>query len=261
MKTNFLVPDRPTLTCMVIAHTPDRVLHLVRAGVAGGADAIGVQVDQVKTEFRNREILTRIREAAGGLPLYITNYRNGQSAGTPDDELAAHMLATADAGPTLVDVMGDLFCPTPGELTEDAAAVRRQRELIDELHARGSDVLMSCHTCRFMPYEEVLHFAHAQIERGADVVKIVAAANSEDELKINFEISARLKQDLDHPYLFLCTGSHCRRHRRVAPLVVGEGPFLCVAERDELAAPVQPLLSDAKRWVNQAYSDAENVRD
>ncbi len=44
----------------------------------------------------------------------------------------------------------------------------------------GAEVLMSSHTFKFMKTDEVLRIVTAQQERGADVAKIVTAANSEE---------------------------------------------------------------------------------
>ncbi len=70
-----------------------------------------------------------------------------------------------------------------------------------------------------MEYDDVYKIVSTQKERGADICKIVTAANSESELRENFKTSARLSTELGVPYLFLCVGDNCFKHRRVAPFL------------------------------------------
>ena len=50
-----------------------------------------------------------------------------------DDELAEGLLQLADAGASLCDVMGDMFCKDSDELTMDETAVKKQLELLSLL--------------------------------------------------------------------------------------------------------------------------------
>ena len=72
----------------------------------------------------------------------------------------------ADCGATLCDVMGDYFDPCEGELTMNEEAVKKQMALIDALHARGAEVLMSSHVLKFTPAERVLEIAREHERRG-----------------------------------------------------------------------------------------------
>jgi 3-dehydroquinate dehydratase len=177
-----------------------------------------------------------------GKPCYTTYYRGGHNVGKPDDELADGMLTLADCGATLIDVMGDLFCRHPEELTDDAEATAKQTELIDRLHARGAEVLMSSHLYKFAPAERVLEIALEHQRRGADISKIVTGADTAAEQIENLRIINLLKESLEIPFLFLC-GGECRIMRRIGG-ELGCCMYLCVAEHDELSTPAQPLISD-----------------
>ena len=102
---------------------------------------------------------------------------------------------------------------------------------------------MSSHVLKYTPAEEVLRIALEQQKRGADIVKIVTAANSEAEQIENLRITTLLKEALDVPFLFLSGGSHYALHRMIGPML-GCVMYLCVQEHDELATKSQPLLSD-----------------
>jgi hypothetical protein len=55
--------------------------------------------------------------------------------------------------------MGDYFDRTEGELTMNEDAIKKQMKLIDELHGKGAEVLMSSHVLKYTPAERVLEIA------------------------------------------------------------------------------------------------------
>ena len=79
--------------------------------------------------------------------------------------------------------------------------------------------------------------------RGADVAKIVTEANSEEELNDNLKTSVLLKENLGIPSLFLCNGTHCKKHRILGP-VLGSDMFLVVHNSRENMD--QPTIKRAK---------------
>jgi len=240
MKPTFLHQNKPLVTCMVQAPTVDETILLIRNAAYDGADAWGFQMENLPPEEQTEANLRRIFSHTDHKPIYATNYRGGRNTGRSDEDLADGWKLLIRSGATLVDIMGDTFCPTPGELTEDAAAVEKQMTLIDEIHAMGGEVLMSSHVLRYIPAEEVLHIAKAHEARGADICKIVTAANSEEEELENLRITTLLKKELHIPFLFLCGGSHCKRHRQLGPLF-GCCMWLTVGTYDRAATPAQPL--------------------
>ena len=244
MKKTFLNYDRPLLTCMVQGETPERIKYLIDRCREQGADAVGIQLCRIKPEFKTQEDLRELFEYAGELPVYYTNYRLFENLGKSDEQLASELLKYADMGGTLCDVMGDIFDRTEGELTMNADAVKRQTELIDELHKRGAEVLMSSHVLKYTPAERVLEIALEHQKRGADICKIVTSSDDMEQQMENLRIIAMLRKKLDIPFLFL-TGGECRLIRRIGG-EVGCCMYLCVHEYDEFATPVQPLISDVK---------------
>ena len=156
--------------------------------------------------------------------------------------LASELIELAECGATLVDVMGDYFDACEGELTMNEEAVRKQMQLIDELHKRGAVVVMSSHVLKFTPAEQVLKIALEHERRGADICKIVTGASNTAEQIENLRIINLLKDNLKIPFLLLSSGE-CRIVRRIGG-VFGCCMYLCVHEYDELATKTQPLLSD-----------------
>ena len=244
MKKTFLHHERPLLTVMLQCETPDIAIGRIRNSNCLGADAYGLQAESLKPEYQNTETYQRIFREMKDRPSYVTNYRSANNTGKTDEELAVGMIQLAESGATLVDVMGDMFCKHPEELTDDTDAIKKQTELINHLHSLGSEVLISSHLYKYAPAERVLEIAQEQKRRGADIVKIVTFANNMEQQIENLRITDLLKRELNAPFLFL-SGGECSLHRRIG-IKLGCCMCLCVYEHDVLSTPMQPLLSTMK---------------
>ena len=244
MKPTFLDHDRPLLTVMLQCEMPEVAVGRIRNANCLGADAYGLQVESLKPEYQNPDTYKRLFASIKGRPCYVTNYRMANNSGKSDEELAQGLITLAESGATLCDVMGDLFCKHPEELTEDEEAIEKQRQLIEKLHSLGTEVLMSSHIHRFTPAERVLEVALEQRRRGADVIKIVTGADSMEQQIENLRITQLLKKELGAPFLFV-SGGESSLHRRLG-IKLGCCMALCVYEHDALSTAAQPLLSTMK---------------
>lgn len=242
--SKFLIHEKPMLTVMLQCETPEVAIGRIRNANMLGADAYGLQVESLKPEYHNAESYKRIFEEMKGRPSYVTYYRGGSNEGKTDDELAKGLVHIAENGATLVDVIGDLFCKHPQELTDNEEAIKKQMELIDILHSKGAEVIMSSHIMKFTSAERVLEMALEQKRRGADIIKIVAFADTMEQQTENLRITDLLKRELGAPFLFL-SGGECTVHRRLG-IKFGCCMALCVYEHDALSTPAQPLLSTMK---------------
>ncbi|MBE6590889.1 MAG: type I 3-dehydroquinate dehydratase [Ruminococcaceae bacterium] len=241
---SFFNREKPVLTCMVQAHTPERIKELAALSMPEGAEAFGMQFCQLEQEYQNEKTYRELIGYVHPLPVYATYYRTGKNKGKSDDELAEGLISIAESGAELCDVMGDYFDRCRGELTMDEKAIDRQKKLIDTIHSCGAKVLMSSHVLKFTPAERVLEIAYEHQRRGADICKIVTGAETKEQEIENIRIINLLKEKLDIPFLFL-SGGECRLLRRVGSSV-GSCMSLCVHEYDELATKSQPLLRDMK---------------
>lgn len=244
MKKSFLNANRPLLTVMLQCETPEVAIGRIRNANCLGADAYGLQIESLKPEYHNTETYKRIFDEMQGRPCYVTQYRSKNNTGLTDDELAEKLIVTAESGATLIDVIGDMFLKHPEELTDDESAVKKQMELIERLQHMGAEVLMSSHLHKFAPAERVLEIAFEQKRRGADIIKIVTAADNMEQQIENLRITNLLKEKLGAPFLFL-SGGECSIHRRLG-IRLGCTMALCVYEHDHLSTPNQPLLSTMK---------------
>lgn len=250
MKPTFLNQNRPLLTGMILKDNPDSIRFAVKNSIYDGADCLGIQLECLKKEYKSEENYEKIFAACSGHPIYITNYRGKENSGFSDEELADELVKALACGATLGDVPASLFDSESGmgigfELSMNQDAVEKQIKLINQIHSMGKEVLMSSHVLKFTPAETVLEIAYEQQRRGADIVKIVTAANSDEEQIENLRITTLLKQDLKVPFLFLSCGTHSKIHRMIGPQL-GCVTYLAVREHDERDIPTQPTIKAAK---------------
>lgn len=244
-KPTFLKYDKPLLCAMILCPTPQECIDKIKRSLNGGAEAIGIQLDTLRRKYRTPEILKEIFAACEEKPIYVTSYRGGESTGMTDEECVDLLLLALDCGATLIDVMGDTFNRSPQyEITEDTVAIAKQKALIEELHRRGGEVLISSHTHKSTTFEENIMMAKAQIERGTDIIKIVNKAESTDEIITYLRAIEEIVKMTDKKLLFLVSGEG-RLIRYIGPSF-GVCMYLCVETHGELDAVAQPTLSEAK---------------
>lgn len=250
MKPSFLNQNRPLITGMILKGDPDSIRFAVKNSIYDGADCLGIQLECLKKEYKTEDNYKRIFAACAGHPVYITNYRGTENSGFSDDELAEGLLTALKCGATLGDVPGSWFDPDSAfgkdlELSVKQDAIDKQMKLIDKIHEAGKEALMSSHVLKYTPAETVLEIAYEQQRRGADVVKIVTAANSDEEQMENLRITTLLKKELKVPFLFLSGGTHTKIHRMIGAQL-GCVTYLAVREHDIRAVPTQPTIKAAK---------------
>lgn len=252
----FSDASNPKLTVMIGENSADTVIKVVKKSIGQGAEAFCILAQGLKPEYKSKENIRRIIDATDGRDVYITNYIRGNSQPELTDEyLAEQLLMMLDCGAKLIDVPTDMFCRSTDEVTRDFYAVQKQQELISEIHKRGAEVLMSSHIFEYRSPEQVLEIAKLQQMRGADIAKIVTVANSEKELEDAFRTNFLLREKLSIPFLFLCNGSHCRKHRLLGP-VLGSCFYLC--RENSKNGESQPIIEEAKAIRDKIKSLEEN---
>lgn len=241
---SFLKQKSPIVTGMLRGTSKDEILQEIARMRADGVDAYGFQMERLDAAGKCEESLLEIYNALSDKPVYLTNYMRGNSTeGITWDEIEKQMLHGLELGATLIDIPADMYSSADMELTTDREAIERQRLLIDKIHSLGGEVLMSSHVLRYVPRETVLTIARAHLDRGADITKIVTEANDDEQLNDNFEISCILEREVDKKHLFLCNGTHCKRHRRLGPLL---GSCMFLVTENALIGQNQPTAQEAQ---------------
>lgn len=244
---SFLHSDRPILTVMIQANTPERAIELIEKANAVGTDAFGIQIDKLLPEYRSPEIYTRLLRAAGNKAIYVTNYPHWNVQENITDAICVEQMRELMlCGGTMADIPMDLFDMREDQVSKDSGAVKKQKALANDFHKMRKEILFSTHTGSFLPPQAVLSLAREEHARGADIAKIVTLSEDDTQLRQNLKAALLLKEKLQKKFLFLTSGAYCTLHRRVGP-ALGSALFLTVVEYDALATPAQPLLTTARR--------------
>ncbi|MDX9862941.1 MAG: hypothetical protein RBS99_18695, partial [Rhodospirillales bacterium] len=110
--------------------TPEETIADIRQYEAEGAHGICLHMSKLAPEHWNEDTFRKMISAAHTVEIYASFYRNDDSKSLTEGDRAEMMRMMARAGASIVDVMGDLYDPTPGELTENNAAIEKQKALI-----------------------------------------------------------------------------------------------------------------------------------
>lgn len=185
-------------------------------------------------------------------------YRNDKWGDSDDDKRQELLLTAADAGASVIDVMGDLYDPSPMEITHNQAAIDKQKNLIDKIHAKGADVVISSHMPCARTTEQVLEHMRELESRGPDIVKIVTGANTEEELTEAFKTTMTLKRELKTPFIHLCNGKFSRPHRFLGP-ALGVSVLFAVDRYEERYGMTQPTITAMKAVLENLHWNINNV--
>jgi len=249
MRPSFLRLQQPYLAAIIAEATPDQTVTSILACEHEGAEAFVVDLARWEGDRLTLEELSRVFRCTGR-PTMPLCYRSGNlAADRMDDEARAElMLLAVDAGAAGCDVMGDMYAPAPRERTREERAIEAQKRLIERIHAKGAEVLMSSHAqSEFLSAEEVLEHLSDFVSRGVDIAKIVVRADDEDELLEALRTTVLLRRELDVPFVHLCSGAYGRLQRYVAPSL---GAALTFGVRHSVQGP-QPLVSAARPVLNE----------
>ena len=222
-RPSFASFPKPIVTCILFNPTPEETIAMVRNAELDGAAAFCNDVRKLRPEYRNEESFKRII-AASQKPFMFYYYRASAETATAEDTDDARQLVleqAINAGASIIDVMGDLYDPSPFELTRNPKAIEKQMKLIEHFHSLGAEVVMSSHMPQHRTPEEILEHLRDQERRGADMVKIVSGVNSDEELLDAIRASMLLKREMHTPYIHLSGGSYAPLHRYIGPILGG----------------------------------------
>ncbi len=246
-KPTFLNHSKP-LVCAILGNkTPEEFVAEIANSRVQGAEGFCLLMEMLEKKYRNENDLKRIFAECKGLPIYVTSaYRGSENADLTDDERVEYLLLCGRCGATLLDVMGDLYCPEKRELTYNEEAVRKQKELVDKIHEMGCEVLMSSHTHEFIDEATVVEYALAQQSRGADIIKIVNMADNDEQQMVSLSAINTLKHTLDKEFLYLAGGSRCTLVRQIG-VFLGSCMYLSVPQYKVGGGTFQPLISSSRQ--------------
>ena len=241
-RKRFPIERAPLFTAIFGDNSVAALAQQAKAANWAGADAVCVELKNIPREERNPERLRALMDATP-LPTMCCLYRSDILDGADDDARTKTLLAALDAGAACIDVMGDLFDKSPREWTRKPSAIAKQKRLIAKIHDAGAQVIMSAHPLCFLPPEEVLAQLKDFEKRGADIVKIVQTANTEEEFLVALRATFLCRRELKKPFVHLVSGAFGNLHRMIAPSLGVVLTFVTLDQRGAFAMPQPPLAN------------------
>ena len=214
MKKSFFNRQNTAVTALFSGTNIAELIAKTRTAAAEGADGIAIEIHDLHPVFRTVDHFRSIINEAP-LPFMFICYRGCKWFGTDDEARQEFLLRAAEAGAEVIDVMGDLFCPTPGELTDDPIAIEKQKKLIEAIHERGAKALISSHR-HFLPpmsAEEIKNVLQIQADRGADICKVVTNGGTQEAFLEAIKADIELGTTFEKPFIHLTSGSFSKLHR------------------------------------------------
>ena len=125
--------------------------------------------------------------------------------------------------------------------------ISKQKALIQKFHDLGAEVLMSAHVWVELSLEQTVSLAKEIRSRGADIVKIIATCESEEQVLEILRANLAMKSTLDAPFLYTSAKKYNRPVRFNAPLF---GSMLVFGHHayGELSNREKPLIKDLVKF-------------
>ncbi len=257
-RPSFLNKSYPIISGIFAGQTVKELIAEARNAEFEGAKGITIDLFDLKPEFRNSDSLERVINSVN-LPFMFYFYRNDKWKDSSDDDRQELLLTAAGSGASMIDVMGDLYDPSSREITYNKEAIDKQKRLIDKIHEKGADVVMSSHTSSSLSTEEVVEHMLALEKRDPDVVKIVTNTNTEEELAEAFATTMTLNRELKKPFIHLCGGKYSRLHRFVCP-TLGVSILFAVSNYSDRYGFGQPTIKSMKAVLDNIHWNINSVK-
>ena len=246
MNRPFFNSNKTVIAAIMEGMTPGEIIAVSRTAEFDGADAVCLSLRELQPEFRNKDALAGIFNAVP-LPFMVYYYRENACGPIEEDDVRQKLLLeAAQAGASVIDVMGDLYEPTPEtQRALGKRAISRQKKLIDKIHSIGAQVVMSSHTKVFMNAEQTLEQLKDFESRGADIVKIVVPVNTEEEFNESVKTTMLLHHELKKPFIYLAGGKFARIQRFIG-MSLGVSVTFAVAQYSPRNPMFQPSVKAMK---------------
>jgi 3-dehydroquinate dehydratase len=257
-RLSFLNKSYPVITALLGKPTTQDLIADAEKSELDGAQGVVISLDELKPEFRNPDSLKSVINSVN-LPFMCYFYRSDKWGKDSDDERQEMLLKAADAGASMIDVMGDLFDPSPMQITHNQSAIDKQQRLIDRIHGKGADAVISSHMTCSRTTEQVVEHLLTVEKRGPDVVKIVTVVNNEAELAEAFKTTMTLRHELKTPFIHLCNGSFGRPHRFICP-TLGVSILFALLSYSENSVRTIPTIREMKTVLDNIHWNIKDIK-
>jgi len=274
-KVKFSQIPQPFICTIITDTNPTDCIRSIMLSDYDGTDAYQMHLMMLERQFLNEKDLRPIFKITIK-PILVSHYRwDYQKHIDMDEEKRIRLLIDCfRCGADGIDLEADAFDPVPGptewsdearkysldptskprEFTTNSEAIKRQKEIIEEIHSLGGEVLMSAHTRVRLPVEQCVSMAKEIEDRGADIVKVVRVDTSFEDVLDTMRATLEIKKVLKVPFIMGSHGQHSKIGRVVCPML-GSMLAWCTQPISPGGYPLQPPIRVQKAaWENIDWS-------
>jgi 3-dehydroquinate dehydratase len=274
-KAKFSRLKQPFICTVLTDSNPRECIRTIKLSDYDGSDAYEIHLMTMEDRFLNGKDLKAIFQSTIK-PILTSHYRwDYEKHLDVDEEKRIQLLIdTVRWGASGIDLEGDAFDPSPGpkEWTEESRrytlnrgskprdwttnpkAIKRQKEVIEEVHRLGGEVLISAHTRVHLSVEQAVSMAKEIESRGADMAKVVSADFNFEDLLDTMRSTLEIKKILKIPFIMMSHGEHSKIGRVVCPML-GSMLAFCIQPVNPAGFPLQPPIRVQKlAWENVDWS-------
>lgn len=244
IKKSFLALPKPVVACILAEPTARRAMAVIKNGEFEGAHAFAVHLEALGAGEKTEENFRRIAGCTPR-PVMFLHYRATEKwpFEMSDGERVETLLSGIKCGAACIDLTADTYAPSPDQFTEDPEALELQRGAIERAHELGGEVVLSSHTGKALTCGQAVGQMKAMEKRGADIVKLVTMADTEEELAEAVKTTLALHRELKTPFIHLCGGKYGMPHRFFGP-ALGSALTFCVERYTEDFTSGQPPVAN-----------------
>lgn len=275
MKKSFANVKPPVLAAVIKGTTPKAAIAAIKNSTLAGANAFDLHISVMNKESITVETLKPVFDYTE-MPVLALHY-NQSGDGSPmkddDGERVRQLLIALEAGAAGIDLQGYTFEPDrntkatfqsrwiednmsfasacPNEVTLNPATIQKQTELIEAIHAKGGEVLLSTHTGCFLDCGQVVDLLDFLHRRKPDIIKLVTSGcDTDEQLAEYFKTMLYVKDRYpDTKVHYHCNGKKTKLSRLIGPMLGAHIAF-CVERYDELSVMDQLPLKETAEMYN-----------
>ena len=274
-KRKFTEIPQPFICTILSDSNPTDSIRPIRLSDYDGTDAYEMNLMMLRKEFLNEKDLRYVFQSTVK-PIIVCHYQWDYEAPLDmgEEERFELLLNAVRWGASGIDLEADAYDPSSGppewseearaysldrsskprDWTTDPAAIQRQREIIEEVHRLGGEVLMCAHTRVHLSVEEAVSMAKEMEARGADIAKVVSVNTNYEDLLDSMRATLEIKNALGIPFIMMSHGEHSKIGRVVCP-ILGSMLAFCTQPLSPGGYPLQPPIRAMKAaWENIDWS-------
>jgi hypothetical protein len=242
-RKSFASNPAPVLAGVIRERTPREAIATIKNYALHGANGADLHLSCLDDEYKNVESIGTIIKQAP-LPILGLNYNEGldwKINDTSEEERVALLMMAIDAGAAGIDIQGYTFDkpskaafreefshldysfikPRPHEVVVDPKIIEKQCDLIERVHFKGAEVLLSNHLHIVADTQMLVDLCLFLEERKPDIIKIVTNCETDEDMLESFKSMLTIKKEIKTPVTLFCNGPASPLTRIINPMLGG----------------------------------------